>query len=221
LILGTAPPRVARLSACGYILHSFFGEDTVGTLLKLAAIATIGGLFIAILAQLVEFPKLRFPGEDPGSKGAAPLQEAHSPAEVAPPGRVQTVDLDEPVAGRVEAPLQQVQANPEANFRSTGTSKSPREAVDSTLPIEFTLEDGEQKVLLGGRAAVAVEFARAGAMEFTTLRIHTDGSTRNEALLGPGGRFELTAGGDTYLLSVLSLDSTAGRVKLSIDPKPP
>ncbi|HUP24986.1 MAG TPA: hypothetical protein VNB06_18855 [Thermoanaerobaculia bacterium] len=186
-----------------------------------AAIATI----LTALLQVVEFPWLRLlPGEEPGAPQATPTQEAPLPrslTEEASSSRRQAADFTEPASDRVDATLQQKQARSNAGLGAAITAKSLEEAASPSLPIEFTLEDGEQEVLLGGQAAAAIEFSRVGEMELVTLRIHTDGSTRNHALLSPGGRYEFAAGGETYLLSILRLDTAQGRAVLRIDSKRP
>lgn len=97
----------------------------------------------------------------------------------------------------------------------SGTSpKVARPRAD--LSVEFSLQDGEQKVLLHGLASVAVDFNRVGETEFATVVINIAGSepTRH-AVLGAEARFEFRVNGRPYLLSVLKL--TGGKAKMRVD----
>jgi len=87
-------------------------------------------------------------------------------------------------------------------------------------PLEFSLSNGEQKVLLAGQASVGVEFNHVGEMDFVTVRINSPGKEPEaHAALSTGARFDLAAGGKEYYVSILSVDQEARRVKLSIDQK--
>jgi hypothetical protein len=87
-------------------------------------------------------------------------------------------------------------------------------------PLEFSLSNGEQKVLLAGQASVGVEFNRVGEMDYVTLRINSPGKEPEaHAALSAGARFDLTAGGNEYYVSLLSVDQEARRAKLSINRK--
>ena len=83
------------------------------------------------------------------------------------------------------------------------------------LPVEFSLQDGEQKVLLDGQASVAVEFDRVGESEFATVVINVPGSepTRH-AVLSAGARFEFTVNGRRYFLSVVRLAGETAAMRL-------
>ncbi len=88
------------------------------------------------------------------------------------------------------------------------------------LPVEFTLADGEQKVLLGGEVGLAVDFNRVGAKELLTLHISVAGEpATHHAILSGGGRYEFRAGGKTYVVSVLRWDARAQEAALRVDRK--
>lgn len=97
------------------------------------------------------------------------------------------------------------------------TGGEARPAAEPDLPTELTLADGEQEVLLGGMAAVAVEFGRMGEMEVLTLRLHAGGKTENHAVLGAGARYTLEVGEEVLTVSVLRVDWKEGRVALRVD----
>jgi hypothetical protein len=84
-------------------------------------------------------------------------------------------------------------------------------------PVRVSLGHGEQAVILGGQASLAVEFTRIGEEEFPSLRVQGDGASETLALLGPGGRLEFTAGGRRYVASVLRKDLAAKRLDLQVD----
>jgi hypothetical protein len=104
--------------------------------------------------------------------------------------------------------------NPAEGARGITEGRLP---ADSAEPVRVSLGDGEQAVILGGRASLAVAFTRVGEKEFPSLRVEDDSGPRTLALLGPGGRLELTAAGRTYVASVLRRDDVAKRLDLQVD----
>jgi hypothetical protein len=96
---------------------------------------------------------------------------------------------------------------------SASSRRVPRPRDD--LPVEFSLQDGEQRVLLDGLASVAVEFNRMGEADFVTVVINIAGSepTRH-AVLGAGARFEFSINGRAYLLSVMKLTGATAEMRL-------
>jgi hypothetical protein len=85
------------------------------------------------------------------------------------------------------------------------------------LPAEFTLSDGEQKVLLSGQASVGVQFNEIGEERFLTLRINSSEGSANHAILGTGARFRFRQAGSEYYASVLRLDYAAKTAVLRVD----
>jgi hypothetical protein len=85
------------------------------------------------------------------------------------------------------------------------------------IPFEFELADGEQKVVLAGRAFVAVEFNRQGEMEYVTLRVGTGSESVPKAILSAGARIEFHLEGRTHYVSVLRIDRVQKTVALQID----
>ena len=89
-------------------------------------------------------------------------------------------------------------------------------------PLEFSLSNGEQTVLLAGQATVGVEFNSVGEENLVTVRTHSPGrEPETRAVLGtnPSDRFDLTAGGKEYSVVILRVDYEAGRVKFQLDRK--
>ncbi len=85
------------------------------------------------------------------------------------------------------------------------------------MPSEFELADGEQKVVLAGRASVAVEFNRQGEIDFLTVRVATGDESVPKAVLGAGERIKFHLGGRTYYVSVLRIDRVQKTVALRVD----
>src|SRR5688500_1302206 len=78
-----------------------------------------------------------------------------------------------------------------------GSSKAvlpSRPAPAPEVPAEFTLLDGEQKVLLSGRASVGIQFNQVGEERFLTLRINSDGGPQVHAILGAAARYSFRVG---------------------------
>jgi hypothetical protein len=85
-------------------------------------------------------------------------------------------------------------------------------------PIEFTLQDGEQRAILDGQASVAFESNRVGEAEFATVVINVAGSEPiRKAVLGAGAHFDFSVHGRAYFLSVLR--ATSGAASIRIDPR--
>lgn len=99
------------------------------------------------------------------------------------------------------------------------TDRPPHtEEAASELPAEFTLSDGEQKVLLSGQASVGIQFNQIGEERFLTLRINSAEGSVNHAILGTSARFRFRQGGSDYYVSVLRLDYAARAAVLRVDP---
>lgn len=99
----------------------------------------------------------------------------------------------------------------------TGGVTERKPPASPALPVHVSLTDGEQAVILGGRASIAVSFTQIGEEEFPSLRVEGDGAPKTLALLGPGGRVEFTAAGRRYVASVLRKDLAAKRLDLQVD----
>ena len=103
--------------------------------------------------------------------------------------------------------------------RSPQTSSLHPQRVESAseLPAEFTLADGDQKVLLAGQASVGIQFNQIGEERFLTLRINSSEGSANHAILGTGARFRFRQAGSEYYASVLRLDYAAKTAVLRVD----
>ncbi len=85
-------------------------------------------------------------------------------------------------------------------------------------PFEAFLQDGQQLVILGGRASVAAEFSRVGEVEVPTVHLWTDGAEQlNYALLNAGMRIEFKSGGNHYVASVLDVDEVDRLIHIKIN----
>lgn len=105
-----------------------------------------------------------------------------------------------------------------------GTVASPPSppADAPSLPLEFTLRDGEQRTFLGDQASVAAEFNQVGSENFVTLRVGTtEGGSVPHAILDTdtGARFPVRVAGSEYSVYVLSIDKAARTVGVRISRK--
>lgn len=92
----------------------------------------------------------------------------------------------------------------------------PREA-----PLELTLSDGEQKVVLGGEVGLAARFTQLGEALVPTLQVDADGpAAGSHALWGDAPRsFELRAAGRDYVVRALRVDTAARTLTVAVHPK--
>ena len=96
--------------------------------------------------------------------------------------------------------------------------RPPRtEKAASELPVEFTLSDGEQKVLLSGQASVGIQFNQIGEEKVLTLRINSSEGSENHAIPNTGARFRFREAGLEYYVSVLRFDYAARTAVLRVD----
>jgi len=99
----------------------------------------------------------------------------------------------------------------------TSSLHPPRVQKASELPAEFTLGDGEQKVLLSGQASVGIQFNQIGEEQFLTLRINSSEGSDSHPVLSTGARFPFRQGGSEYFVSVLRFDYAARTAVLRVD----
>ena len=88
--------------------------------------------------------------------------------------------------------------------------RPPAEAAET--PAEVTLRDGDQTTVLGDRASLGVVFRQIGEEEVVTVSVNGE----PHAVLGTGARFSLSAGGKSYTVYVLHVDSEAKSVRLRV-----
>jgi hypothetical protein len=169
-------------------------------LFRKAALAT---LIFAPLAVVVALLQWQYPKLLPSLSG----QGVKAAASATPPGQV-----EEPKETGQQTP-------PRGGSYPPQEPKAPTPEPPSKLPVEFSLSDGEQRVVLAGQAGVAAEFGRVGDQEFVTIRIHSGGKRENHAVLEAGARFEFAVQDQVFYLSVLKIDSGARTVRLRIDRK--
>jgi hypothetical protein len=93
----------------------------------------------------------------------------------------------------------------------------PTQQATSELPAEFTLSDGEQKVLLSGQVSVGIQFNHIGEEQFLTLRINSSEGSKNQAILGTGGRLRFRNANSEYYVSILRFDNAARTAMLRVD----
>ena len=144
--------------------------------------------------------------------------------EVTVQGRAETAVHAEPTRPATPAPFAVPQDDRSVESRGPvlGEKRQPirEEPLEPDFPVEFTLKGGEQRVLLGGRMGLAIDFNRVGAKEFLTLHISVAGEpAKHYAVLSGGGRYEFRAGGETYVASVLRWDAQAQDAAMRVDRK--
>ncbi len=169
-----------------------------GFFAKMGAIATVIGVVVTVVVLVLSRGE-RSAGETAEDQPAESITSAEPTDEVTPP-EVPVPPVDAPSGGD-----------------AGGASEA---AADSAQPLRVSLGDGEQAVILGGRASLAVAFTRIGEEEFPSMRVEGDGGPKTLALLGAGGRLEFTAAGSRYVASVLRKDLAAKRVDIQVDPQP-
>lgn len=84
---------------------------------------------------------------------------------------------------------------------------------------EFALADREQRVVLSGCAAVAVQFSELSGEEFLSLIVNVGEESVPHAILGAGERIRFTCANKHYYVSVLAIDNSERLVRLRIDPE--
>jgi hypothetical protein len=166
-----------------------------GPYAKLAVLVAVLGVIIAFLAWRYPSPSpvVSIPPETPERTPLAP------------------VDID-----NEETPDDAARKSEEILRRSPRpTSPSPTPSPE--VPLEFTLENGEQKVLLSGQAAVSAQFNQLGEENFLTLHIAAGGESTPYAALVPGKRLTLRIQEKEYYLSLLRLDLSGKTARIRID----
>lgn len=104
---------------------------------------------------------------------------------------------------------------------SSTTAATPEVETPAARHWQVTLYEGEQEVFAEGRITLEIGLSRIGTMNVGTLRIYTRQSTRSEALLDSGGRFEIADGDDHYVISVSRPDFEQRFAVLRIDASTP
>ena len=159
-------------------------------------------LVLAVVACVVAVLDRRdSTARDPGEAEAVPVEsgtDQSGPPEKPPPAGGPIIPAGNPPPG-------------------TGGVTERKPPASPALPVHVSLADGEQAVILGGRASLAVAFTQTGEEEFLSLRVQGDGALQTLPLLGPGGRVEFTAAGRHYVASVLRKDLAAKRLDLQVD----
>jgi len=131
------------------------------------------------------------------------------------PAKVKVIEgRDLPPANREGQSAQMVKAaNPQRSTIAVEASKARSERP----PWEFDLADNEQKVLLSGRASVAVQFNNVSGEEFPTVRLSVGDESTPYPVLGAGKRIQFECGGRSYFVSVLAINETDKVVRLRVD----
>jgi hypothetical protein len=169
----------------------------------IGALAGIASVLITVIIWI--YPRDHWPGVSRAERtGAEQTPETSSPLVPTPPP---PGDIASGIAGE-EDPLVPLGSPPAGTGNKHGVAE---------MLSEFELADGEQKVVLAGRASVAVEFNRQGQIDFVTVRVGTGGESVPKAVLGAGERIEFHLGGRTYYVSVLRIDRVQKTVALRID----
>jgi hypothetical protein len=109
---------------------------------------------------------------------------------------------------------------PAAVARTTGGPSNlggASKARNDGPPWEFELADSEQKVILSGRASVAVQFNNVSGEEFPTVRLSVGEESTPYPILGTGQRIKFDCGGRSYYVSVLAINETNKVVRLRVD----
>ena len=168
---------------------------------RLQVILAVLGLFVAILAW--RCPYLPQP----------PATETGQP----PPEEETGKDLDEGSAEPQVAP-ENLPREPSGGTTRSQPPPPPLTAAPAPeVPAEFTLANGEQRVLLSGQAAVGVEFNQISGERFFTLRVSDQEGSIPHAVLGSVARFPFRVAGAEYQVSVLAADYDEKTVRLRID----
>lgn len=102
------------------------------------------------------------------------------------------------------------------NEGSLNSREEPKTHNDEP-PWEFDLADNEQKVILSGRASVAVQFNNVSGEEFPTVRLSVGDESTPYPVLGAGKRIQFECGGRSYYVSVLAINETDKVVRLRVD----
>jgi|SRR5215213_1411374 len=84
-------------------------------------------------------------------------------------------------------------------------------------PLEFSLYDREQRVILAGCAALAVQFNEVAGEDLLTLRINVGDESTPYAILSTGERIRFDCHGRYSHVSILSIDNSERLVKLRVD----
>lgn len=188
-------------------------------------IATVLGVIVAILVAIILVLKIRAKHKVIALAG---LLVAATIAMV-----VGDLALKEPSTGPMEAPwvgndVRKVDGTDDRGgsdgayltVRAVKTVEDKREEqvlLEPAVPINFTLNNGEQRVVLGGQASVAVQFSRVGSIDLATLKLFGDEGSQTQPMLSGGKRFEIKAGAKQYFVTVINLDFQTRQAKLQLD----
>ena len=149
-------------------------------LFRKAALAT---LIFAPLAVVVALLQWQFPKLLPALSG----QGVKAAASATPPGQV-----EEPKETGQQTP-------PKGGSYPPQEPKAPTPEPSSKLPVEFSLSDGEQRVVLAGQAGVAAEFGRVGDVEFCNDSDPRGREKENHAVLEAGREIRIRGAGSGLL----------------------
>ncbi len=105
--------------------------------------------------------------------------------------------------------------------RPQPSKAGPRaEAIKPQFPLEFTLADTEQKVLLGGQASLGIDFHVVDGIDMVTLTINASGSQpARHAIMSSGKRVEFSLGARSYYVYLREIDWSAMTARLRVDQK--
>jgi len=105
--------------------------------------------------------------------------------------------------------------------RSQPSKAGPRpEVVKPQFPLEFTLADREQRVLLGGQASLGIDFHVVDGIDVVTLTINASGiQPARHAILSSGKRVEFSLGARSYYVYLREIDWSAMTARLRVDQK--
>jgi hypothetical protein len=105
----------------------------------------------------------------------------------------------------------------EETFPQLPAALPPSTTPSPGTPFEFTLVDGEQKVLLSGRVAVGAQFNQIGEEDFLTLRVNIGDESTPHVVLAPGTHLTLRVQEEQYYLSLVRLDFSSRTARIRID----
>jgi hypothetical protein len=107
-----------------------------------------------------------------------------------------------------------------AAVRGSDSSRENLKVSDEGSPLEFDLADNEQKIVLSGRASLAIQFNNISGEEFPTLRLNIGEESTPYPILGSGKRIRFECAGRDYYVSVLGIDISDKVVRLRVDAAP-
>lgn len=147
------------------------------------------------------------------------------------PGGIRSCRMETVASSSKEAQVQTAPETPDLSAPKESERVEPlaaRRKIENGLadkspdssPQEFSLANGEQKILLSGRAGLSAEFTEVSGVGFVTLRVNVDDQSTPYALSHSGERIKFRCAASDYYLSVMSIDNTAEKVQLRVDRAP-